>query len=43
VSQDLVNATRQKISSGELKSVRLSVLRDKASFDVVVRPRDYIQ
>lgn len=43
VSQDLVNATRRKISSGELKSVRLSVLRDKASFDVVVRPRDYIQ
>jgi C-terminal processing protease CtpA/Prc len=43
VSQDLVNATRRKISSGELKSVRLSVLRDKASFDVVVRPLDYIQ
>lgn len=43
VSQDLVNATRRKISSGELKSMRLSVLRDKVSFDVVVQPRDYIQ
>ena len=43
VSQDLANATWRKISSGELKSMRLSVLRGKVSFDVVVQPRDYIQ
>ena len=43
VSRDLVSSTNQKMSSGELKSVRFSVLRDKASVDVVVQPRDYIQ
>ncbi len=43
VSQELVSLTNRKMSSGELMSVRVSVIHDKACVDLIVQPRDYIQ
>jgi C-terminal processing protease CtpA/Prc len=43
ISPDLVSSTNRRMSSGELKPVRLSIERDNTSVDIVVQPQDYIQ